>query len=91
MNNQLSPLRLPVRTESGRALGNVVDVILEPDTQSVLAYHVKPSRLVPDVVRSPLVIHRSQVVQLNETEMVVDDAVLRAPEQTIAPQATAQV
>ncbi|MBI5466895.1 MAG: PRC-barrel domain-containing protein, partial [Candidatus Kerfeldbacteria bacterium] len=58
MADPLSPLRLPVRTESGQALGTVVDVTIEPDTQSVVAYHVKPNRLVPDLVWSPLIISR---------------------------------
>lgn len=81
-----SPLRLPVRTESGQPLGTVVDVTIESDTQSVVSYHVKPNRLVPDLVWSPLIIHRSQVIELNDREMIVDDAVTRTKAPTTAPQ-----
>ncbi|MBI2985042.1 MAG: PRC-barrel domain-containing protein [Candidatus Kerfeldbacteria bacterium] len=74
MSQPLSPLRRPVRTESGRYLGHVVDVTVEPDTQAIVTYHVKPSRLVPDVVSTPLIIHRSQVIELNDRELIVEDA-----------------
>lgn len=87
MAQPLNPLHLPVRTESGRSLGLVVDVIIEPDTQSVVAYHVKPSRLLPDALVSPLVIQRSQIITITEDVMVVDDATLKQPGQTAAPQA----
>ncbi|MEK7537492.1 MAG: PRC-barrel domain-containing protein [Patescibacteria group bacterium] len=82
----LSPLRLPVRTESGHALGSVVDVTIDPDTQTVIVYHVKPNRLVPDVVWSPLLIHRSQVVELSAAGLIVDDAVSRSASRAPAPQ-----
>lgn len=78
MANPHSPLRLPVRTESGQPLGTVVDISIEPDTQSVIAYHVKPNRLVPDLVWSPLIINRNQVIAISAHELVVDDAVKHA-------------
>ena len=77
MEKQFSPLRLPVRTESGKALGHVVDISVDPSTHSVISYHVKTSRMLPDMVQSPLIIHHTQVVSLDEKEMVVDDAVTR--------------
>lgn len=85
----LNPLHLPVRTESGRTLGLVVDVMIEPDTQSVVAYHVKPSRLLPDIVVAPLIINRTQVVSLSEEVMIVDDATLAMPHNSTAPTALA--
>ncbi len=81
----LSPLRLPVKTESGHKLGTVVDVIIDPQTQGVTAYHVKPSRLVPDAVQSPLIIHHSQVIEINEQAMIVDDAATRQAQASPAP------
>ena len=85
MINNISPLRLPVRTESGQPLGSVVDVSIDPDTQSVRHYHVKPNRLVPDVVWSPLLIHRDQVVSITSKGMVVDDAVMRNKKSAPSP------
>lgn len=89
MAQPLNPLHLPVRTESGRTLGLVVDVVIEPDTQSVVAYHVKPSRLLPDIVVAPLIINRNQVISISAEVMVVDDATLRSPHGSTAPQALA--
>lgn len=88
MNSGLSPLRLSVRTQSGRHLGTVVDLTIDPDTQGVLAFHVKPSRLVPDMVWSPLIIGRDQVIDITPEGMVVDDAVDRAAQRTPNPQPT---
>ncbi len=89
MAQPLNPLHLPVRTESGRVLGLVVDVVIEPDTQAVVAYHVKPSRLLPDIVVAPLIIQRTQVVTITPEAMVVDDATVRQPGNATAPQALA--
>jgi uncharacterized protein YrrD len=89
MAQPLNPLHLPVRTESGRVLGLVVDVVIEPDTQSVVAYHVKSSRLLPDIVVAPLIINRAQVISIGPDSMIVDDATLKATHNSTAPQALA--
>ena len=89
MPPNLSPLRLSVRTQSGHNLGTVVDVTIEPDSQTVISYYVKPNRLVPDVVWSPLIIHRSQVVEITSTCLIVDDTVSRQPQRTPSPQPSA--
>ncbi len=89
MTNGLSPLRLPVHTESGQSLGSVVDVSIHPDTQTIITYHVKPNRLVPDMVWSPLIIHREQIIQITDKGIVVDDAVSRTKQAAIEPQPTA--
>lgn len=87
MANPRSPLRLTVRTEAGQVLGTVVDVTIEPDTQSVVSYHVKPNRLVPDMVWSPLLVHRNQVVTITDKELIVDNATMgdRAPRPAAQP------
>lgn len=85
MTNGLSPLRLPVHTESGHFLGSVVDVSIDPDSQLVTIFHVKPNRLVPDVMWSPLLIHRNQVISLSEKGLVVEDAVTRAKQANASP------
>ncbi len=83
-----NPLHLPVRTASGQKLGAVVDITIDADTHSVLTYHVKPNRLVPDVMATPLLIDRSQVLEITDTEMVVDDNVERRPASQTAPLAS---
>ena len=89
MAQRLNPLHLPVRTESGRALGQIVDIVIEPDTQSIVAYHVKPNRLLPDIVVSPLIINRSQVISIGPEAMIVDDATVQVPQGSTAPPALA--
>ncbi len=89
MSQPLNPLHLPVRTESGRSLGIVVDLVVEPDTQSIVAYHVKPSRLLPDAVVAPLIIGRAQVIQLSTEVLIVDDAVMKKNSPAPIPQALA--
>lgn len=89
MVKSLSPLRLPVRTESGQQLGAVVDVSIDPDTGLVVQYHVKPSRLVPDMVWSPLLIHHSQVLRITVDGVIVDDAATRQSASSPRPQPTA--
>ena len=88
MLNQISPLRLTVRTQSGQGLGTVVDVEIDPDSQSVTAYRVKPNRLVPDMVWSPLIIRASQVISITEQGLVVEDALLRQSNRAASPQPT---
>jgi uncharacterized protein YrrD len=88
MENQFSPLRLPVKTESGKSLGHVVDITVDPSTHSVIAYHVKSSRLMPNMVESPLIIHHTQVISFDEKEMVVDDAVTRETATNAMPEPT---
>lgn len=86
MTNGHSPLRLPVRTESGHALGSVVDLSIDLVTQAVLVYHVKPNRLVPDMVISPLLIHRDQVISISADGMIVDDSVVTKKQAAAIPQ-----
>lgn len=89
MTHDLTPLRLPVRTASGQKLGNVVDISIDPAMQAVTAYHVKLSRMLPDVVQTPLLIRPSQVIEITQNEMVVEDSVARQANARPAPLATA--
>lgn len=84
-----NPLHLPVRTASGHRLGSVVDLTIDADTQAVMSYHVKPNRLVPDMVTSPLIIDHSQVLEITQKELVVDDNVERRPADRTVPLPTA--
>ncbi len=79
MAQPLSPLRRGVRTASGRFLGYVVDVEVDPATHQITTYHVKPSRLLPDLVRSPLLIRASQVIEITTAGLVVDDGAVTEP------------
>ena len=74
---------LPVRIESGQRLGEVRDFELDSDLQSIVNYAVKSDRLLNDLFgkrMDALSINRNQVVSLNNKEMVVYDAVIKAHE-----------
>lgn len=85
MPSPQSPLRCSVRTKSGRQLGTVVDVTIDPDSQTILQYHVKPSRLLPDAVWAPLLVHRNQVISIDRDTMVVEDATLAGEQPAASP------
>lgn len=87
MNISINPLKLTVTTESGAHLGRVVDITIDPDTQAVVSYHVKPSRLMPDMVAAPLIISRNQVISIDQRQMVVDDATIKSRATAPMPQA----
>lgn len=67
---------LPVETRSGRKLGRVVDVELDPDRQEVAAYHVRSRTVIPGLLEQKLLIDRRQVIQLTTEKLVVEDAVI---------------
>lgn len=75
----LSPLHLKVRTAAGQHLGQVVDLEIDPATQQVRCFHVKLSRLIPALVQSPLLIQSSQVIEITDTEIVVDNNTAAEP------------
>ncbi len=68
-----------VVTTRGIAIGRVIDVGLDSVSQSIVTYQVRPywkwrktlqsGQLLP----SPLSIHRSQVVRMTVSELVVED------------------
>ncbi|MBI4133734.1 hypothetical protein HY478_03905 [Candidatus Uhrbacteria bacterium] len=62
-------LRLAVETQSGMKLGRVSGFEFETEGQVILRYEVR--RL---LFAAPLLIHRDQVVMIDATRMVVQDA-----------------
>lgn len=73
-------LKLTARTQSGQVLGRVSEIEYDTEGQQVLRYRVSPARTLQRLVNnSPLIINRSQVVNISETELVVDDLVTATP------------
>ncbi len=66
---------LPVETQSGRALGRVVDVEIEPGQQEIRTYHVRSRAFIPGLFEQKLLIDRGQVVRLTPTKLIVEDGV----------------
>lgn len=68
---QFSKLKnLPVFTQSGVKLGQVSDVEIDLDSQSILRYVVKRGI----VSRETLLVHRGQVISITDKKITVDDA-----------------
>lgn len=67
---------LPVFTQSGLRLGQVSDLEIDTDSQSILRYIVQRGRLVGRF-QEPLLIHRRQVVSISQEKMMVEDAVIK--------------
>lgn len=64
--------KLPVYTESGVALGRVVDIEYDAEDLRIERLHVQPSGLT-SLLREPLIIHRSQIVKILTEKIIVDD------------------
>lgn len=73
-------LRLRVRTRSGMYLGVVADTVIETDTQSILQYEVRidwrRTKILPFFKKQRLLVHRDQVADITEKELIVDDLVV---------------
>lgn len=78
--NKPSPAEIigvPVYTQSGDYLGQVVKVVLEPNTQQILQYLVGSSNVIKKLFSKKLIINQSQVVSLTKEKMVVFDATVK--------------
>lgn len=73
-------LNLPVFTVSGQHLGRVssFDVEAENDLMVVVRYYVRTG-LIKGLWHEQLIIHKSQIVSIDNEKMVVEDSVLRDP------------
>lgn len=66
---------IPVVTKkSGEKLGKLAGFVIDADTHAVEQYVVSKSRLLSALLPDDLLIHRSQVVSLDDERMVVEDA-----------------
>ena len=67
--------KLPVITVSGKKLGRVNEILVDPESQSIIQYQVTPRRLLS--LDLPLLIHRSQVISLTPERLLVEDSVVK--------------
>ena len=64
---------LPVRTRSGQAVGKAVSADIETDTGRISAIRVRTRGLVPGLMDHELSIAWNQMIEITETEIVVQD------------------
>lgn len=70
---------LPVETRSGFSLGKIKSFEVDSETQIILKYFIKSRNLVSKLFNeeiSELVVHRNQVISIDEKKMVVEDNVI---------------
>jgi len=72
-------INLPVYTEGGRNLGRVISIDIDIDSNTITHYHVRTG-LIKGFWHQELLIHKSQVVSINQEKMVVEDNVSKQPE-----------
>ena len=64
---------LPVVTESGQELGQLKSFNIDPDTQSILEYEIKPNSLIKGLIEGDLIIPRGQIVDISLKQITVQD------------------
>ena len=67
-------INLPVYTQGGEHLGKVASFEINTDTGKIDSYHVKTG-LIEGLWHEQLVINASQVIEITEEKMVVEDSV----------------
>lgn len=63
----------PVFTKSNLRLGNVVDVEIEVESQTILRYVVQRGQILGRL-QEPLLVHRNQVVEITSEKIIVEDS-----------------
>ncbi|MFH1890705.1 MAG: PRC-barrel domain-containing protein [Candidatus Kuenenbacteria bacterium] len=70
-NQQLK--NLPVVTESGKKIGQVVDFSVQTESQSIITYTVKPVTFLKNLINGNLIINRGQVIDITAEKIIVQD------------------
>lgn len=66
---------IEVQSKSGQELGVVVAMLINTDTQEIEQYEVRTS-LVKQFLGKSLLIHRKQVISIEEKRLVVEDGII---------------
>jgi sporulation protein YlmC with PRC-barrel domain len=74
-------LNMPVYTRMGQYLGRVVDAVIDTDEQRIVQIAVRQKGLT-GLVKNNLLIHREQMVSIQEDKIVVEDSVAKISEAT---------
>ncbi len=65
--------KLKVYTRSGKYLGKIIDVEVDPHSHQVISYIVKSKLDIKNLFKGCLLINYKQVISLSENKMIVDD------------------
>ncbi len=72
-------LGLPVQTKNGHSLGRLIDLEIETDTSDVKKYIVGADNWLKHQLVPDLVIDSSQVIEITDQAIVVEDGLLKKP------------
>lgn len=75
---------LPVVTVGGILIGEVMELIIDLNTQSIVQYLVKPKNPIEKLFKEPKLINQNQVLSISKEKMVVEDMVVGAPEEALS-------
>ncbi len=72
---------IPIRTQSGKMLGKIDNLIIDADSQSLFQYLVK-AKGIKNIFVPELLINRDQIISISKEEIIVEDSILAVkPEQ----------
>ena len=78
--NTKNLINLPVITQNGQPLGKISDFVIEADSQQIIKYYVKSNQLIKNILKGELIIHRDQVISLDNQKMVVENNIAKEEE-----------
>lgn len=76
--SQKKLIGLAVKTKSGQALGQIKDFEMETETGNIIRFSVSPSQLVKKIFTEDIFISKSQVIEISEKEMIVEDNLVKS-------------
>jgi len=82
--NSRSLVGTPVRTRSGTPVGKLASLDFEADTGRLAVLRVRVRGMVPGLLDDEALVAWSQVVSLDEREIVVDDAAVTVGSSVLA-------
>jgi sporulation protein YlmC with PRC-barrel domain len=68
---------LPVESKNGTKIGRLIGFEIEPDSQTIINYLVKPKQVVKGIFEGNLIVNREQVIEISKYKMIIDDSVTR--------------
>ncbi len=77
--------KLKVYTKTGKYLGKIIDVKIDPRSHQIISYMVKCKWDIKNLFKGCLLINYKQVVSLSDQKMVVEDMNLRKGSQNPKP------
>ncbi|MEK7652916.1 MAG: PRC-barrel domain-containing protein [Patescibacteria group bacterium] len=76
MQSNQKIIGLVVKTKTGQFLGHVKDLEIQTESFQVAKFIISPSAITKKILGDDLIIDSSQVIEINEKEIVVEDTLV---------------